>query len=345
MKKSILFCAVAAMMTLFLASCGKPKTTLHIYNWGDYISDEVVRDFEKEYNCRVRIDVFDSNEAMYAKLKAGAGGYDILVPYSYMAKLMYSQGMLAKIDLQKLPEVTKNFDKSYSRLSLDSEMKYTVPYFVSFTGIGYDTTKVKDFKPTWRMFEKESLKRRCSLLNDQREVLGVALRTLGYNVNSTNQKQIDEAVELIQKWKKNIAKFEVDDAKRALASGEFFLIQTYSGDMLQVSMEKPNVAFVIPKEGSTVTFDNFAIYKNSPNKDLAHAFINYMYRPAVSAKNMNEIMYVSPNTEAVKLVDEQLRKNPAFLIPEDIRSRCTPLEDLGKENVKYIKAWDKIREE
>ena len=336
--------ALFASMMLFTA-CGEPKETLYIYNWGDYLSEDVIRQFEKEYNCEVQLDVFDSNEAMYAKLKAGASGYDIIVPSSYMAKLMYDQDMIQELDLTQLPEVTKNYDKSYASLSIDPEMKFSVPYFVSFVGIGYDTERVKDFKPTWHMFERPEIHRRCSLLNDCREVMGSALKTLGYDVNSLDQAQIDAAVELIKTWKRNIAKFEVDDAKRALASGEFFLIQTYNGDMLQVAMEKPSVAFVIPEEGTTVTFDNFVIHKNCSNVKLAHAFINFMYRPEISAANMNEIMYVAPNTEAVKLVDEQLRANPAFSIPADVRARCYPTWDLGDGNSRYINAWDRIRAE
>ena len=337
--------ALPVLSLLGLTACGEPKETLRIYNWGDYISEEVLRQFEKEFNCNVQIDVFDSNEAMYAKLKAGASGYDILVPSSYMAKLMQSQDMLSPIDLEQLPNVKTYFDRSYATLSLDPELAYSVPYFVSFTGIGYETTRITDFKPTWHMFEREDIHRRCSLLNDQREVMGCALRTLGHDVNSTNPDHIEAAVALVKSWKQNIAKFEVDDAKRALASGEFFLIQTYNGDMLQVSMEKPTVAFVIPEEGSTVTFDNFVIHKNSANPTLAHAFINFMYRPEVSAANMDEIMYVAPHTEAVNLVDEKLRTNPAFNIPEAERARCSPLRDLGEENIRYIKAWDRIRAE
>ena len=337
--------AIPLLSMLCLTACGEPKETLRIYNWGDYISDEVLRNFEEEFNCKVQIDVFDSNEAMYAKLKAGATGYDILVPSSYMAKLMLTQDMLSPIDLAQLPNVVQHFDRSYTALSLDPEMAYSVPYFVSFTGIGYDTSRIKDFKPTWHMFEREDIHRRSSLLNDQREVMGCALRTLGHDVNSTNPEHIEAAVALVKTWKKNIAKFEVDDAKRALASGEFFLIHTYNGDMLQVSMENPDVAFVIPEEGATVTFDNFVIHKNSTNVALAHAFINYMYRPEVSAANMDEIMYVAPNTAAVPLVDEKLRNNPAFTIPEDVRARCAPLRDLGDENIRYIKAWDRIRAE
>ena len=336
--------AVTAVM-LMAAACGKPKRVLHVYNWGDYISADAVREFEKKFDCSVKIDVFDSNEGMYAKLKAGAGGYDVIVPSSYTATMMYEQGMLADLDHSKLPNVDRYFDRSYSNLLLDHDLKFSVPYFVSFTGIGYDTTRVKNFEPSWTMFEREDLKNRCSLLNDLREVIGAGLVMQGYSVNSVNPEEIAKATEQVLKWKKNIAKFEVDDAKRALASGEFFLIQTYSGDMLQVSMEKPEIAFVIPREGSTATFDNFAIMKDSENQDLAHAFINFMYEPEIAAKNMDEIMYVMPHTEAIQLVDEKLRKNPAFSIPPEVRARCTPLLDLKDKNALFIKAWDKIRAE
>lgn len=344
MKKAIRILFAAALL-FTLGACGKPKKVLHLYNWGDYIADDVVKQFEKEYDCEVKIDVFDSNEAMYAKLKAGAGGYDVIVPSAYFAELMNRQGMLLKLDHSKLPNVGKYIDRSYTKYSTDENMEYTVPYFASFTGIGYDKTKVKDFKPTWRMFERPDLKNRTSLLNDLRETIGAALLTLGKDANSTNQEDLDAAVELVRTWKKQIAKFEVDDAKRALAAGEFVLIHTYSGDMLQASSENPDLVFVIPEEGSMFTFDDFAILKTSANQDLAYAFINFMYRPDICAKNMDEIMYTTPHTKAMTMVDEKLRSNPAFMIPESVRAKCTMTKDLGDDNAKYVKAWDKIRQE
>ncbi len=333
-----------ALGALTFTGCGEEKSTLHIYCWGDFMSDGVVERFEEAYNCNVKIDVFDSNEAMYAKIKAGAGGYDILVPSSYMAKLMNEQNMLSPLDLNQLPDVTKNFDPAYANLSLDPQMSYCVPYFVSFSGIGYDTKYVSNFEPTWHMFEREDVKHYCSLLSDLRETIGCALLTLGYDPNSTDPAHVEQAVALLLKWKENIAKFEVDDAKRALASGEFKMIHTYNGDMLQVASEKPTVRFIIPKEGATVTFDNFVITKDSQNKALAHQFINFFYQPDNAAQNMNEIMYVMPNVAAIPLVDEALRNNPAFTIPEAQRATCKPLVDLGQYNDLYNKAWDRIRQ-
>ena len=342
MKKSLIGLLVLVMV-LATVSCKKEQQVLHVYNWGDYTAMEVVEAFEKEYNCKVQIDTFDSNEAMYAKLQSGAGGYDIIVPSSYQAKMMKEEGMLEPLDKSQLPNVTKYFDATYAKLLLDKDLAYSVPYFVSITGIGYNSERIHDFQPSWRMFEREDLKQRISLLDDQRELIGAAMATLGYNVNSTDQKQMDEALALISKWKKNIAKFGVDDCKMSLASGEFVMIQTYNGDMLQVISEKPEIRFVIPKEGSTVTFDCFAIMKSSANKELAHKFIDFMYRTENAVKSMNEIMYVMPHLEAVGQVDDELKSNPAFNLPPEARARCTPLDDLGEKKVLYDRAWDKVK--
>ncbi|MDO5463067.1 MAG: spermidine/putrescine ABC transporter substrate-binding protein [bacterium] len=326
-----------------VAGCSDDRPVLHIYNWGDYISEEVVEKFEEANNCKVEIDAFDSNEAMYTKLKQGAGGYDIIVPSSYMAKLMYNQAMILPLDHTKLPAVKRHFDETYATLSLDSDMTYSVPYFVSVSGIGYDSRRLNNFKPTWTMFDRADLKDACSLLNDHRETMGAALISLGYTPNTTNQTEIQHAVKRLLGWKQNIAKFEVDAAKQSLASGEFKMIHTYNGDMLHVSAEKPYIKFVIPQEGSTITFDNFVIPTGCDNLELAYKFINFMYEPENAAENMNHVMYVMPNKTAISLVDESLRNNPAFAIPTEDLKRCQPLEDLGDANRFYTDAWDRVR--
>lgn len=342
MKKLFTGLLVLAM-TFVAVSCKKTQQVLHVYNWGDYTSQEVLDAFEKEYNCKVQLDTFDSNEAMYAKLQSGAGGYDVIVPSSYQAKMMFEEGMIESLDKSLLPNVMEFFDTSYSELLVDKSFTYSVPYFVSITGIGYNSDKIKDFQPTWHMYEREDLKQRISLLDDQRELIGAAMKTLGYSPNSTDPAQMEKALEVIRKWKKNIAKFGVDDCKMSLASGEFVMIQTYCGDMLQVIAEKPEIRFVIPKEGSTATFDCFAIMKTSKQKKLAHDFINFMYRTDNSITTMNEIMYVMPHKDAVSQVDDELKTNPAFNLPAEDRARCEPLQDLGPDKTLYDKAWDKVK--
>ena len=343
MKKNKFWSVFFAFAALLLAAGCSKKQELHIYSWEDYIAPEVIWAFEKENNCRVRVDVFPSNEAMYAKLRAGAAGYDLIVPSSYMAILMNKLNMLEKLDHTFLPHVKRFYDKNYDHLSLDQKMEYSVPYFISFTGIGYDITKVKDFKPSWKMFERKDLRGKLSLLDDPREVIGCALLTLGYDGNSTNEEEIKKAVALARKWKRNIAKFGVDDSRNSLANGEFSLIQTYSGDLLQFAVDNPNLRFVIPMEGSSVTLDTLAILKNAPNKALAYKFIDFVYRTEQAVANMNEIYYRMPHTVAAGQVKREIRNNPVFNVPPAQFKNCTPLKDLGKYKVLYERAWDEIK--
>ena len=344
MKKilSLLPVLLLAVMVLGTAGCSK-KNVLHVYCWEDYIAEDLLKQFEQENNCIVQVDIFPSNEAMYAKIKAGAAGYDLIVPSAYMAKLMDEQQMLEKIDLNKLPTFKQFYDNQYDVIALDKTHDYSIPYFISFTGIGYDSSKVTDFKPTWRMFEREDLKGKLSLLDDQRGVIGCALKTLGFDVNTTNQDEIDQAVALARKWKENIAKFGVDDSRASLAQGEFFLIQTYSGDLLQYAVDNPNLKFVIPEEGTTATFDTLVIMKDSTNKDLAYKFMDFLYRTENAVANMDEIYYRMAHKEAVKLVSEDIRDNPVFNIPESMFEKCSILRDMGKDKVKFDRAWDEIK--
>lgn len=345
MKKMFSICLAISCMLFAAAmtvSCGPAKKVLYVYNWGDYISPDVVKSFEKEHNCKVSVEAFDSNEAMYAKLKQGGGGYDIIVPSTYMADMMFDQKMIMKFDKKRLPNL-QHVDSYYTAKLRDKDMDYAVPYLMSFTGIGYNTEKVKDFVPSWKMFERTDLKGRTVLLNDMRECLGAALIALGYSPNSVSEEEIDKAAELAVKWSRNIAKFDVDEAKRGLISGEFWLIQSYSGDMIQAKDENDKIAFALPVEGAIFTADCFCIPSDAQNVDLAYEFINYMNRPDVAAKNVEFVKYRSPNTDAMKLVSEELKKNPSFNIPKETLDRCSPIFDLGGKNQLYTKAWDKVK--
>jgi spermidine/putrescine transport system substrate-binding protein len=345
MKKFLSTFLATLLVLTFATSCGKKseKAKLKLYNWGDYLSASVVKKFEKEFNCQIIQETFDSNEAMYAKIKAGATQFDVLVPSCYMVNIMVKQDMLLKLDKTLLPNVTKYINRTYLSKSLDKDMDYSVPYLASFTGIGYNSKILTTPPKSWRVFENTKYVKRCSLLNDQREVLGIALKTLNLNPNSTKQEDIDKAVALVRSWKKNIAKFEVDNAIRSLASGEFHVIHTYSGDVLQLLEDYPNISFTIPQEGGMYTLDNFVILKNSSNKTLAHNFINFMHRPDIAAENMNGIRYYSPNIEAQKFVDETLRKNPAFTVSAEDFNRCSFIEDLGDNNKIFYQAWEKVK--
>lgn len=343
MKKTFFIVSVVLAAVMFIsAGCGSGKKKLYIFNWADYMNPAVIEKFEKQYNCKVVINYFDSNEALYAKLKAGATGYDLLFPTSYMSKLMYEQKMIRAIDHSKLKNI-KNVDMNFVSKGLDPEMKYSVPYMMTFTGIAYNKTKVKNFKPSWSMYERTDLAGRMTLLNDLREVIGAALKYNGYNYNSVDEKELEKAMNTVISWKKNIAKFDVDEAKRGLSSGEFFLIQVYNGDALQLVNENPDLEFATPVEGTTLSQDDFVIPAEAKNADLAYAFIDFLLEPENSKANMEFVYYLSPNTAAQKLMDAEFLNNPAINPPQKILEKSDFLKDLGENNSRFSAVWDKIK--
>lgn len=336
---------LAALIGLTLCSCGRDnRPVLHLYNWSDYMNPEVLTQFEQENNCKVILDNYDSNEAMYAKIKAGATGYDLIFPSSYMVSIMNQQGMIQPIDHAKIPNI-KYIDPDFLHLTDDPEMQHSVPYMVSVTGLAYNKTRVPDAVASWDMLKRDDLTGRISLLDDMREVIGAALKTKGCSLNTTNEQELAEAVEIVKDWKTRIAKFEADEYQQSLASEEFLLCQGYNGDVMQIMAENDNIGFLLPKEGASISSDDMVIPSDAKEVDLAHKFIDFIHRPDVSAKNMEYVYYYSPNTEAVKLVNEELRTNTVVFLTKEDMKRCEIIKDLGESNKIYAKFWDTIKSE
>jgi spermidine/putrescine transport system substrate-binding protein len=316
--------------------------TLHVYTWADYVNPDLVKRFEKDHECKVVIDTFDSNETMFAKLKAGATGYDLIVPTSYMVKVMAEQGMLQPLDHALLPNA-KNVDPEALAKVYDKKMEHSVPYTLGYGVFAYRKDKVKNVDASWSVFARSDLKKRMTILDDMHETLGAALKSLGYSLNSRDEKQLAQARDVVISWKKNIAKFDNEGYKAGLDSGEFLVVQGYSGDLWQVAQENEKIAIVIPKEGVSISCDEMVIPKSAPNQKLAHALINYLLDAEVSAENMEWMGYLCPNTAAMKKVGKDFLKNPAVVIPEDVKAKCEALEDLGADLPKWTKAWDEVK--
>lgn len=342
MKKKLTMILPGLLGALLLSGCSDPRPVLNIYNWADYMNPDVLRKFEQQHNCRIVLDTFDSNEAMYAKLNAGAQGYDLIFPTSYMVGIMKEQGMLQPLNHDLVPNM-KNVDGKYLALTEDPQMEYSVPYMISITGIGYNKARLGELEPTWALFTKPEVAQRCTLLNDMRETVGAALKSLGYSLNSASDKELAEAQQVVIGWKKNIAKFEVEEALRGLASAEFLLVHAYNGDILQAMDENEDLAFVVPAEGTSIASDDMVIPANADQVELAHAFINFIHDPDNSAENMEYVWYLSPNTEGQKLVSQEFRDNPAIFIDPDVLAKSEVIRDLGADNDKYTRVWDAVK--
>jgi spermidine/putrescine transport system substrate-binding protein len=316
--------------------------TLHLYTWADYISPEVVAQFEKLQGCKVVIDTFDSNESMYAKFKAGASGYDLVFPTAYMIQVMHAQGMLQELDHSKIANLP-NIDPAALAKVLDKTMNHSVPYTIAYAAIAVRKDKVKDAEATWAMFDRSALAGRMTLLDDMRESIGAALKFLGYSINSRDETQLAAARDVLIRWKKNIARFDNEGYKAGIDSAEFLLVHGYSGDLFQVQMENPKVEILIPREGVTIGCDAMVIPKSAKQPALAHAFINWVLDPATAAANMEWMGYYCPNKPALAKVSPEFLKNPAFTIPEELQAKCEVIEDLGPDLAKYTQVWDQVK--
>ena len=337
------------------AGCKVPAGgELHIYTWSDYIAPEVISGFEKGLGVKVVVDTFDSNEAMYAKLKAGGTGYDIMMPSSYQIGQMAKDGMIEKLDHSKCPNVIRNFDGSYASQVVDPTFAYSAPYSVTYTGFMYMTNKIPEGVDvaSWSILGNPALKGRITLLDDIREVIGAGLMSLGHSVNSTNPKEIDEAVAQVLKWRGNIRKFDSESYKTEVPGGATWLGHGYSTDVTQVivgdeeagASPRGDIGFALPKEGFTIAFDEMVVAKDAKRKDLAYAFINYIYDGEVAKVNMEYICGPNPVKPGIDALDPEYRR--IIIIDRKVLARGQVLrgfDDKPEVLELYNKAWDRIK--
>lgn len=343
-RRRFLAASSAVLAASALPGCkSKPSTPkLTVFTWADYLSDKAKAAFESAHGCTVVIDTYDSNEAMLAKLESGATGYDVLVPSSYAVQALKRKGLVRDLDHAKLPNLS-HLDRAYLAKAPDAAMKISVPYLMAPTCLAYLGAKVGNPVESWTMLDRGDLKGRMTLLDDMREVLGAALKLLGFSLNSTEPGQLAAAREVAIRWKANAAKFENEQYKTGIASGEFFLVHGYAGDLLQAQEENKDVRIFIPREGASFPCDDLCVSKDAANADLAHAFINHLCDPAVAAENMQTLGYRAPNQAAYALLEEDFRKSPLLFPADDLFAKCEPILDLGDKLPLWTAEWDKVK--
>lgn len=322
---------------LGLVGCG--GRTLYVYNWTYYIPDEVVKQFEQKFMCKVVYDVYSSNEEMFAKLKAGGRGYDVVFPSGDFVKIMIHEGMLEKLEKSKLTNVKYLDPRILEKITFDQGNHFSVPYMAGTAGIAVNKKCVKDYDHSSAIFDRSDLKGRMTLLDDMREVLGMALKSLGYSVNSTNPSELEQAKAVALRWKKNILKFDAESFAKGFAAGEYWVVQGYAENVfLELDDEqRKSVDFFIPKEGTTMYIDSMVILKNAPHPDLAYDFINFIHDPEVYAKIADYLQLPAINTGAATFI-----KRPPHYRIEDL-DKCQLKEDLGQGVIKFNQAWESIR--
>jgi len=341
-QKGLRLCVPAlcllSLLVLLTGGCQK-KERLYIYNWTYYTPETVIEKFEKEFNVSVIYDEFASNEDMYAKIKAGGGGYDIVFPSADYVSIMIQQNMLEKIDKSKIPNLA-NIDPAVLKLTeYDPNMEFSVPYYFGAAGIIVNTARVPEYEKSWSVFSRNDLRGRMTMLDDMREVMGDALVYLGYSVNTHNPSQIIEARNLINNsWKPNLVKFDADSFGKGYANGDFWVVQGYPEVVFEEIADNPRLmattVFFFPKEGGPAYIDSMCILKGSKNTDLAHKFIDFIHRPEIYAEFADAFGF--PATANIPA--RKFKTGPSWYSYEDLSSVELKV-DLGSALDLYNDAW------
>ena len=307
--------------------------TLTVFNWGDYIDMDLVRQFEEETGMTVIYETFDSNEAMLTKNQQGGTTYEIAVPSEYMIEKMKEEDLLVPLDHDKLPNL-KYIDERFMDLPFDEGNQYSVPYFWGTVGILYNPELLPGKTFTrWDDLWDPDLKNSILLIDGAREVMGMALNSLGYSLNDTNPDHLQEALLKLKSLTPNVKAIVGDENKLLMANNEAAVALAWSGDARDIMWENEVLEYVVPEEGSNLWFDNMVIPKTAKNIDGAHAFINFMLDPEVAAQNTEYVSYSTPNKAALELISDELAEDERFYPPEELTDRLEVYVDLGKEMI------------
>lgn len=338
------------------------KQVLNVFNWGEYIGldpvtingvtyDDVIDAFEKIYNVKVNYETFDSNEAMYTKLIAGDARYDVIIPSDYMIERLIKQDRLNKIDFSLIPnyslisqDIVNKLDEEYPDIEMND---YVVPYFYGTVGIVYDKTKVTKTVDSWSILWDEDYKKKIFMYDSQRDSLMVALKLLGYSMNTHDLDELQQAKEKLIEQKPLVYAYVGDSVNQQMIDGEAYLAVVYSGDAAYIMYNNPNMSFAIPKEGTNFWIDSMVIPKTSQNVELAHKFINFMISPEIARANTEYVMYTTPVEQVFNEVIEEdwannYAYNPTIIDVFGGNIQTEVFRDPGDFIKEYDKIWSEV---
>ena len=346
-KKLTALIATALLTTSIFAGCSNNSAgengTINVFNWGEYIDESLIKDFENETGIKVNYSTYDTNEIMYQKIKTNPGTYDIVIPSDYMIEKMIKEDLLEKIDFNNIPNY-KYIGEKFKNLPYDPTNEYSVPYTWGTVGIIYDSTVVTEPVTSWDILWNEKYKDNVYMYNSLRDSLAITLVKNGYSLNSTNADEINVAKEdLLKQLTLTNPIYVIDEVRDNMISGEKALAVVYSGDASYIMSQNPDMKYVVPNEGSNKWFDAIAIPKDAPNKAGAEAFINFLCDPENAKTNIEYIEYSTPNTGAFELLDDEVKNNPAAYPSDEVLDKCVLFVDLDKSTLKlYEDAFTEV---
>ncbi|MCW6106449.1 extracellular solute-binding protein [Clostridium sporogenes] len=346
-KKALSFIVILLMVTgigftIFGNTSKTEKQVLNIFNWSEFLPQSVIEQFEKEYNVKVNYSTFSSNEEMLAKLMGGNVPYDLVVTSDYAIEIMTKQKLVQPIDKNNVPNLA-NIDKNVLDLAFDPKNIYSLPYMWGGNNIVIDKTKITkkitSFDDLWDSQFKNSM----VILDDPRVMIGLALQKNGYSINTKNPKELQKAKEDLIKLMPNVKAFDSESPKTLLINGEASIGYVWGTEAYLAKLENPNLEVVLTKEGVIPQYDNFVIPKKAKNKKLAEEFINFIYKPEVSAQVSEEFPYANPNKAAYPLMDKDKLNDIAVYPPREAVEGNELIKDVGETTKLYDDIWTEIK--
>jgi spermidine/putrescine transport system substrate-binding protein len=353
MKK--LLAAFAAVLVSLPAFAQKPAV-LHLYNWNNYMSDETIKRFEATCACKVKQTYYSDNDELIAKLQAGGTGYDVMVPTMNAVAALIKMNALLPLDQAKLPNL-KNVMPQYLNTEFDPGNKYSAPYAMTITLVGYNDKKMKELgiaPDSWAAIFDPSIlakvKGKITVMDSPRELMAAALKYRGYSANDVDEKHLMEAKEVILAAKPYWAAFNASSYIKELTVGNIWLAHGFSNDMFQADLDakaakRPfRVLPAMPKEGAVLALDAMVIHKSAPRPDLAHQFIDFMLQGQNAADLTNMIGSGNPNLEAQKYITPELKQIKAIFPDADTAKKLEMLKDLNPKQRRFAnRLWTEIK--
>lgn len=340
----VAFAGLALLVVFALGGQGH-KTKggeLNVFIWSNYLPDNVIAEFERRFDAHLNVELYDSNEALLAKLQAGGAGYDIIVPSDYMVTVLQEQGFLQDLNRDALTNFS-NLDPQFVGLPYDPANQYSIPYMWGTTGIAYRKDKITERIDSWSVMWNPRYKDRIAMLDDVRETFGAALKLLGKSENTTDPDEIRAAAALLLEQKPLVKAYDSGGFDQMLLSGDAWIAQAYSGQIAKAIAENPSIGYVIPKEGCTIFVDNLCIPRNAPHKELAHEFINFVLEAGAASEIANGTGYSSVNLAARVLIRPELLTNEAGYPPRADLERCEFIREIGPAVSIYDRWWTEVK--
>ena len=335
---------VLAMGVSLVGCSSQSEESITFFNYGENIDKETLKQFEEEYGIKVKMSTFDDMDTMYLKIAESNAQYDVILVSDALMPRMIEEGLLQELNKEKIPNLAQ-MDEEYLDLEIDPGNKYSVPYMFGTIGIIYDKNVVTEEVDSWDVLWDEQYKNKVFMFDTYRDTIGVALKKLGYSMNSENPQELEEAKQLLLEQKKLVDPiYGVDNGTSMIASGETALNMIWSGEGLNLQDEYPNLVYTIPKEGVNFWIDSLCIPANAKNVEGAEKFINFVSSKESALRIADEIGYTTPNKEARLEQPEHVRNNPNAYMTKEMMNLSEVYAPFSRDVKKmYDSVWTEVK--